>query len=116
MSKEVEAIISGALFGFAAFLTGQDQRVVASSRDNASPMVEALKSFMIERGFDDNIEPLVNRWQEHLSKNGIETNTIEVDKKLFKTMVDELKLLRALESAGVDNWEGYEVALESLDL
>lgn len=28
---------------------------------------------------------------------------------------EELKLLHALQAAGVDNWVGYEIALESLD-
>ena len=28
----------------------------------------------------------------------------------YEEMLDDIKFLRALEAAGVDNWEGYEAA------
>lgn len=30
------------------------------------------------------------------------------------TMEEDIKLLRALEAAGVDNWEGYDLAREEM--
>ncbi len=37
--------------------------------------------------------------------------TVEELKELLK----DQRTLRALEAAGVDNWEGYEIALENLE-
>lgn len=35
--------------------------------------------------------------------------------KRIKELEESEKMLRALEAAGVDNWQGYELALESLE-
>ena len=39
---------------------------------------------------------------------------ITITKTEYDQLVEAQKLLRALQSAGVDNWEGYDSALESL--
>ena len=33
----------------------------------------------------------------------------------IKELEEELKLLHALQAAGVDNWDGYDIACEMLD-
>ena len=37
---------------------------------------------------------------------------IEISKKEYKQLIEDQKLLRALEGDGVDNWEGYDQARE----
>lgn len=36
---------------------------------------------------------------------------IEIDEKEYKQLLEDQKLLRALEECGVDNWEGYSEAV-----
>ena len=40
---------------------------------------------------------------------------IEVDKKVYDRLVEAAKKLSALERAGVDNWEWYGDAMESME-
>lgn len=40
---------------------------------------------------------------------------IEIENEEYDLLVEAQKILRAFEVAGVDNWEGYESAMESLD-
>ncbi len=40
----------------------------------------------------------------------VELNDSEYDK-----LIEDQRRLRALEAAGVDNWEGYEIALEDFE-
>lgn len=40
---------------------------------------------------------------------------IEIEKEEYDQLIQDQKILRALEGGGVDNWEGYESAMESLD-
>ena len=49
---------------------------------------------------------------ECFSELDLENHRLRTENEKLK---EELKLLYALQSAGVDNWEGYEIALESLD-
>lgn len=37
---------------------------------------------------------------------------ITISKKYFDDLVDDQNLLNALQNAGVDNWEGYDYAME----
>lgn len=39
---------------------------------------------------------------------------ITITKKEYDSMLEDRNWLTALESAGVDNWEGYDFALELL--
>lgn len=41
--------------------------------------------------------------------------TITISKKLYEKLLQDRKTLRALEAAGVDNWEGYSEAFPSDD-
>ena len=36
--------------------------------------------------------------------------TIKITKKEYELLLEDRKWLRALEAAGVDNWEGYDIA------
>ena len=36
---------------------------------------------------------------------------IEIDEEEYKQLIEDQKLLRALEECGVDNWEGYSDAV-----
>lgn len=40
---------------------------------------------------------------------------IEISKFEYNELLESQKLLNALEAAGVDNWEGYELARESME-
>lgn len=40
---------------------------------------------------------------------------ITITKKLYDGLQRDSDFLRALEGAGVDNWEGYDYAIESLE-
>ena len=40
---------------------------------------------------------------------------VTISKEEYESLKRDAEVLRALEGAGVDNWEGYEVALEALD-
>lgn len=37
---------------------------------------------------------------------------IEITKKEYEKFLKDSRLLRALEAAGVDNWEGYDIAID----
>ena len=40
--------------------------------------------------------------------------TVTISKKEYDELVEDQKMLRALEGAGVDNWEGYDYAMQLL--
>lgn len=40
---------------------------------------------------------------------------MEISKQEYDLLIQSYKKLCALEAAGVDNWEGYELAIESMD-
>lgn len=46
---------------------------------------------------------------------GNDMETITILKIKYDELIESQRLLQALESAGVDNWEGYDMACESLD-
>jgi len=50
---------------------------------------------------------------ESFTVNGVEF--VAVEKKQFDDMSAEIDWLMCLEAAGVDNWEGYEVAVRLRD-
>lgn len=41
-------------------------------------------------------------------------NTVTIDAKEYIRLLHDSALLQELYAAGVDNWEGYELALEAL--
>lgn len=41
--------------------------------------------------------------------------TVTISKELYEELIRDSKVLNALRAAGVDNWEWYDDALESLD-
>lgn len=43
-----------------------------------------------------------------------EQTTIEVDINVYDDLLESERILEALQAAGVDNWEGYDCALELL--
>lgn len=42
----------------------------------------------------------------------LEPNETIIDKSELRMLLDSDKFLSALESAGVDNWEGYDIAVQ----
>lgn len=42
----------------------------------------------------------------------MEENTITISKKEYDQLIERSETLAALEAAGVDNWEGYDYAME----
>ena len=41
--------------------------------------------------------------------------TITISKKEYDSLVEDAKFMRALEAAGVDNWEGYGIAQDMME-
>ena len=41
--------------------------------------------------------------------------TITISKEYFDVLIADSNMLLALQGAGVDNWEGYDDAIESLE-
>jgi hypothetical protein len=42
----------------------------------------------------------------------VDDTQIVIDKSEYRMLIDSDKFLSALESAGVDNWEGYSIAVQ----
>lgn len=40
---------------------------------------------------------------------------IEIDREEYEELLAIQKFMRALEAAGVDNWEGYEIAQDMME-
>jgi len=41
--------------------------------------------------------------------------TIEITKKEYESLLKDSQLVLALQAAGVDNWDGYDYAIEYLE-
>ena len=41
--------------------------------------------------------------------------TITISVERYKELLDTERFMRALEGAGVDNWEGYDIAIDYMD-
>lgn len=44
-----------------------------------------------------------------------ENETVTITKEEYEDFLDDQKFLRALADAGVDNWTGYDLAVELLE-
>ena len=44
-----------------------------------------------------------------------EQETVTISKEEYESLLEDSRLLGALQAAGVDNWEGYDNACELLD-
>lgn len=44
-----------------------------------------------------------------------DTNTVNISLREYKSLLDDSEMLRALYSAGVQNWEGYELAIGEME-
>jgi len=42
----------------------------------------------------------------------MEKETVTIDKERYEELLDKENLLDALDAAGVDNWDGYDFAME----
>ena len=42
--------------------------------------------------------------------------TVEISKREYEDLLDSARLLRCLESSGVDNWEWYDEAMKEYHL
>ena len=43
----------------------------------------------------------------------MEENTVTISKKEYDQLIERSETLAALEAAGVDNWDGYDRAMEA---
>jgi len=43
------------------------------------------------------------------------TETVTISKKEYEELLEDQKMLNALQDAGVDIWEGYDYAMELLN-
>lgn len=41
--------------------------------------------------------------------------TVTISKEEYESLLEDQKLLQCLQGAGVDNWEGYDYALEMME-
>lgn len=41
--------------------------------------------------------------------------TVTISKEEYEILLKNTRILRALEAAGVDNWEGYDIAMEQIN-
>lgn len=62
------AVIAGALFGFMAWLTTRDERLVLSGADEAGPAVDAIRDFAKMRGLSLD-DARVLDWQDTIKEN-----------------------------------------------
>lgn len=44
-----------------------------------------------------------------------ENETITITRERYEGLTSDAKLLSCLRGAGVDNWEGFEIALENME-
>ena len=51
---------------------------------------------------------LGSRWVNNMEE------TITISKKEYESLLEDQKLLQALQGAGVDNWSGYDYAIEMM--
>lgn len=54
-------------------------------------------------------------YQAGLTKERAMNETVTISSEEYKQLVADQKLLHALEGAGVDNWVGYDYAMEILE-
>lgn len=52
---------------------------------------------------------------KHTPIDPAEPATVTISKDLYEELLSDSKLLQALEAAGVDNWDGYDIAREDMD-
>lgn len=45
----------------------------------------------------------------------VKEGNIQISKELYEELLEDQKMLQALEGAGVDNWEGYDYAIKMLE-
>ena len=45
----------------------------------------------------------------------VEIKTVTISEEDYDELIEDQRFLRALEAAGVDNWEGYEIAQDRLE-
>lgn len=45
----------------------------------------------------------------------MENKTVTISEQEYKDLINDQKFLEALRAAGVDNWEGFDDALDMLD-
>lgn len=45
----------------------------------------------------------------------MDEETITITKKEYDSLIEDSKFVRALEAAGVDNWEGYGIAQDMME-
>lgn len=45
----------------------------------------------------------------------MEEETVTITKNEYESLLEDAKKLRALEAAGVDNWEGYDIAMDYME-
>ena len=69
----LERIICGALYDFAASLTTSEERIVASSHDEAGAMAERVGAFIEARGLSE-VAPSVSDWESELAAESTRAN------------------------------------------
>ena len=83
---------------------------------------KGVEAWLKSRGFkeDDFSDPIfVDKEQlEIMRQSGTQYGpgeTVTIPQKEYQELLDADAVLVALETAGVENWEGYSIAMETLD-
>jgi hypothetical protein len=103
MNTSVRALIVGALYDFAASLTVRKDPITAGASHNASPMAEAVSSFVKERACDTVQDPPVREWRERL---GLAEAEADIREACHTPMSFREDLQRIINRWGKDNEYG----------
>jgi len=106
----VHQIIAGALFDFMGFLTSRNERLMLSSADNASPVVEAITNFAKMRGlslddarvedWQDTTPPAAQRQWVGLTDEHVEVIAAWLEAQMIETPTTGPQLANALRYVG----------------
>lgn len=81
--------------------------------------VESLRKSKIKNRFNADVmvkhNITVGSTGVQLKNEGWHTPTMEISIERYKELLENEKFLRALEGAGVDNWDGYDIAIEYME-
>jgi hypothetical protein len=99
-------IIAGALFDFMGFLTSRNERLMLSSADNASPVVEAITNFAKMRGLSLD-DARVEDWQDTTPpaaavQEGRDWSLLEATQESLREHMAEIKRLKEAQPAVPD--------------
>lgn len=75
-----------------------------------------LESNISNFGFEESLEDLLKSNLIQIKEIEVLTEgTVTISKEMYDELVDDQALLHCLKAVGVDNWEGYDTAMEMFE-